>query len=206
MYTHYKNVTLLGFKKHCGYKMLGHFVFIASYCVCKVYKQREILCATYHHTFLLFAGKDLWGRIKAVVSRPRGWSVSWGPRRQDLATWQKFFTYHSSDTGRIYIKGYLYHILYQKSSNLQSLLSFFGAGILRTQYPNFRDFKIYPYPILYHFFNVQCPIFWVSETRFFHKNWSMEKFENFSAQVDFSRFMYCFGRSAIGRPRPFLKW
>jgi hypothetical protein len=45
---------------------------------------------------------------------------------------------------------------------------FLEQDILRIYNPIFRDFKIsYPYSILYPFFNVQCPRFWVSEAIFF---------------------------------------
>jgi hypothetical protein len=61
-------------------------------------------------------------------------------------------------------------ISYPISKNLQKgyFLSFFGVGYFGDIISYVRDFKIsYPYPILYPFFNVQCPRFWVSEARFF---------------------------------------
>jgi hypothetical protein len=72
------------------------------------------------------------------------------------------------DTGRIYIKGYLYSILYPKISKKDISYPFLEQDILRIQYPIFRDFNNkHPYPILYPSFSVQCPRFWVSEARFF---------------------------------------
>jgi hypothetical protein len=66
-----------------------------------------------------------------------------------------------SDTGRIYIKGYVYPILYPKISKKDISYLFLEQDI-------FMHFKIsYPYPILYPFFSVQCPRFWVSEAIFF---------------------------------------
>jgi hypothetical protein len=60
-----------------------------------------------------------------------------------------------ADTGRIYIKGYLYPFLYPKIGKKDIFYSFLERDILRILYPYFRDVKIsYPYPILYPFFNV----------------------------------------------------
>jgi hypothetical protein len=64
----------------------------------------------------------------------------------------------STPEGYMYIKGYLYPIQYPKISKKDIFYPFLEQDILRIYYPNFRDFKIsYLYPILYPFFNVQCP-------------------------------------------------
>jgi hypothetical protein len=53
----------------------------------------------------------------------------------------------------IYILSYI-----QKSAKRIFFYPFLEQDILRIKYPNFRNFKISsPYPILYPFFNVQCP-------------------------------------------------